>query len=512
MKIRQLTPSEKEMWDPTGKIRNVVAQRSTKSKFAPPSDFIRETPDKLWERYQEVLSRIECVMKKHHKPYFDYNRSLYGKVGPQGGAFDRQQMLAKLQPYFDNALRTVHVHPILRMGADYLVDTIRHVKARVGGVPYFTPSFERTFAGSPTGLHKGDFLAESVSANPFRHAYPTVMGQRRMRGKDRLIFMDSVLNVRIMESWLAPARNWLKRYLPNYFGSWLNPCEEVHPRTQRIAERASCIVESDYEQMDASFGWTIVEEVVLPVYRELLSEYWTPFLEGHLFECFHQPVFGIIPDTIIEGKHNLLSGIGCTNDFETIYTVCLAIGVSLYYGCLDHADILALGDDMRVGLYKCTERFGTYWLDTFREVSAEAGLFVHDVESGKSWVGARSCRYLRRVYYEGSKYHSSLGLQTGAYPSALVFNNIVQPEFPEAKPGLAAIADLQRLDNMFTNPEYNEVLGFFVKHLKHKFIFSPEDVAERKTDWWEKLYGERWDPASSPTYNQLQKFLPANKK
>jgi hypothetical protein len=505
MNVRYLTPSEKDLWDPDGNIRQLVAARPVKSSYAAPSVYVKFKPDEMLGRYEEMLSSSERAMPKHGE-YFKYNRSLFSKFGPQGGTFQRQQMMELLKPYFEKALRPVQVTSILEAGRDYLVALIRDRRQKVGGPAYTLPDYRQTYAGSPTGLHKGDLIAETVGAKPYRHAYPTVMGQRRMRSKDRLIFMDSVLNVRIMESWLAPVRNWLKTYIPEYFGSWLNPCKEVHPRTQLITENNSIIIESDYQQMDASFSYDVVDKVVLPVYREVLLEQWTPFLEAHLIECFHQPVFGVDPDTIIEGKHNLFSGIGCTNDFETIYTIALAIGVCLYYGCLPNADILALGDDMRIGIRRTTERFGSYWLDTFREVSDLAGLYVHDLESGKSWVGKQSCRYLRRVYYPAAKW-DSCGNKPGAYPSVLVLNNIVQPEYPSASSGMAALADLQRLDNMTTNPEYNAFLGFMRKTLTHNFIFSPEDESRRKSDWWEKLYGERWDPTSSYSYQCLRKHF-----
>jgi hypothetical protein len=329
-----------------------------------------------------------------------------------------------------------------------------------------------------------------------------------MRGKDRLIFMDSILNIRIMDEYLNALRFWLRENLPEFFGAWVNPNIHVHPRTKALITKSWTIVEADYKAMDTGMSWKVVSEVILPVVETVLGDAFTPYLIAHLEEVWNVPILDPCGEGLITGHHNMLSGINPTNDFETIYTVCLALGECATVALtLSEVDLLALGDDMRIGM-KASVKEAKKYFEAYCETSDLAGLHVHGLDSGKAYVGTGSCRFLRRVYLPNGRLNES-GVYPGFYPSVLALNNIVQPEFPSKSVAQFLSSTCQRLDNLTTNPEYLPFVQMITKYLvaavKPTANLTSEVIQYRskRTDWWEKLYGERWDPVSSPSFRVL---------
>jgi hypothetical protein len=301
-----------------------------------------------------------------------------------------------------------------------------------------------------------------------------------------------------MEDYLNSCRYWLKRHLPEYFGAWCNPKEFVNPILTDALQHHDIFVETDYKSMDVHFSLWLVTEVILPVYEVLKPDGFISFAAA-VEELFHQPVY--LGDKLAVGLHNLFSGEGITNDFETIYTVCLAIGVALQLQCLESSRAVALGDDCTIALRTRSTVLPQKFRDLMIEVSGLADMIIHDDE--KSRIAVEETRFCRKVYYlAGAKDEN--GNLLGAYPLNLALNNIIQPERIQSNPAIAAVADLQRLDNCYGAPGWTELVQMCWANAKHRFAeLRPDSLTK---DWWLRVYGEKWSPECSPTVRLMQKM------
>lgn len=499
MEITHVTPEEQLSLDPSGKIRNFLRSFPYSSEYnEAPSKWYDISPDDLLHQYVSTVERTSSVK---HAPYFDYVRELLPKWGSQGGKYSVLEWKSICSKYYDRAHASRVIVPQLRAGRDFL---LRRIKAKIAQVGYpriaAAASYQYDkYAAIPTGLRKGTYSAETIGMKPWRHAMPVVPGQRIMWSKHRAIFQVSVCDVRYIERELNAVREWLRTYLPEYFGSWLNPNAHINRVLSRAVRTRAIGVETDYKAMDQGMSLEIVRELILPIYELLIPDSYLSFA-SMVEEMFSSKLYW--GDVLWEGLHNLFSGLPFTNDFETEYTVILAISVALALSCIEEVEILALGDDAEVLLpsrfrLRGGERFKRYMID----YSTQADMEIHADE--KSRVTTSNYRYLRRVYYPA-------GFQTddmyiGNYPMLKALNNIIQPEKPIKEAGVAAIADLQRLDNAFGVPEFVPILQYLMKHSLHKFAFTDEDLAEYRNsrDWWATVYGEVWSPNTSPTFKLL---------
>lgn len=496
-----LTPQDQAFLDPTGRARDKLKRiPRNKDFFAEPSIHFNDT-EKVWLKYTQRLEHF-CNAPKH-KPYYGYLDEMMSKIGPQGGSYSFYTMDAKVQEYYTCAHNTRHISPILIQGRDYLIRLIKQElsKDRVI-IPDFL-TYKDTYAGLPSGGTKGSYYAETLGAKPWRHMYPCVPGQRRMRGKDRVIFQDSVLNVRYIEKELTACRNWLKTRLPRLFNAWLNPREYTAPLLTKAVDRRFSFLETDYQSMDIHFSLTVVNELILPIYEVLIPDAFLSFACA-VNELFHQPVY--LGAYIYIGLHNLFSGEVITNDFETIYTVILALGTAIHYDLLSDLEMCVLGDDCTLALpSKLSYNRLADIMQFMKDVSDQADMIIHDI--GKSRIAQGETRFCRKVYYPSGTRDAN-GVLLGAYPSNLCLNNILRPESPISLPGVAAIADLSRLDNVYGVPEYVELVQLVYRYTTHKFKYALEDLNNfsKRRDWWKDLYGESWNPDSSPTLSLITKM------
>jgi hypothetical protein len=496
MEFQYLTPEDQLLLDPYGLNRSALKAIPLEgSRFNPPSPWYDVNPTQAFEFLASVRRNLRC---DKHRPYFEYMDEMDAKCGPQGGYYGRKQMEALLEPYYVNAHNSHRMHRILIRGRDYLLRRIKQIKADYGGPQVQPVRIIRTNAACPTGLMKGDYLAETLGMKSWRHMFPAVPGQRRMRNSDRLIFQDSVNNVRYMEQELTAVRNWLKHYLPEYFGAWCNPALYVNPMLTRALIRHAQFVETDYVKMDQHFSWDVVAEIILPIYEVLNPDSYLSFAAA-VEELFKQSVY--LGDRITVGLHNLFSGEGITNDFETEYTVCLALGVALTLHTMDTFSMTAIGDDCTVALESKSKTLAQKFRDLMIEVSNEADMIIHDDEKSRVVVG--ETRFCRKVYHLGGAKDCN-GNLLGLYPLNLMLNSIIQPERLQSNAGIAAVADLQRLDNGFGAPGWHEMVQYCWKHAKHSF--AELDPSQVDKDWWSRVYGESWSPESSPAVRFIQKM------
>lgn len=502
MKRIYLTPEQQRILDPTGKgFQHMQKYKVVNRVYERLPKYFRQFNIADWFRGVVNGNNLE----RRHSLYVHYATEMLDKCGRQGGIFPYEILESKAEEYYKESSAPVHVDEFLRLGRDLLLQLITDRLEKHGPPCYVVPKYYMTSSGLKTMTKKGSWLAETHASKYWIHPYPNLPGHRVMRGKDRLIFMDDVANVRAIEDTLSAVRDWLRSYLPEFFGAWVNPRIGVSPDITRFVLRGAYFCESDYLGMDIHFSRVVVSEIILPIYEKLMPDTFLSFA-SFVEELFEQPLY--MGNYLITGLHNLFSGQVITNDFETIYTVVLYIGRLAVLGLLDNCIIKAIGDDATVGLLGCTKRMPYYLMDAVIDSSNQANMIIHSVDSGKSAIRQGETIFCRKVYYRQGKKDDN-GNLIGAYPSPLVLNNILQPERLSETPGQTAVATLQRMDNACGSPEYF--------HLVQKVYSSVQDLdlcrvtdadisGESDKDWWFKVYGEKWNPEASLSYRLCKKL------
>lgn len=502
MRIEYLTPRQTNLLDPTGKA--TMHYQAMKAYNQPSRGYTNLTTDDI-----PKFIRSKAVGGRH-SDYDQMNEEALLKVGPQGNVISYDDLIDIVKLYYDLPVISKLKHSVLQAGRDYLLSLIKEDLELNGMPPYdSTISFERTCASLPTMGKKGTFEAETACFTPWRHPIPAVAGQRYMRGSPRAIFMDPVANVRYIEGTIRTVKNYLRRVFPQYFAGWLNPYDAISPAATYFVERQAAFIETDYVKMDRHFTLDIVNEYILPVYELLVPDTYISFA-SFVQELFDQPVY-LGWGKLLTGRHTLFSGQVITNDFETIYTIELALGILLTHGLLSKSLILANGDDLSIGILKYDLAKAKALAAEMIDISNQVGLVMHAVDDPKTNIRIGKFAFCRKLYYPSGRRNAE-GNLLGAYPSALVMNNIVNPEFPCCSPSQAAVADLQRLDGLIGSIDYHAVADHVLKHSTHKFAgFDVDDIAYvNSRDWWQKLYNERWSPESSPTFKYFAKMRQAS--
>lgn len=509
MAIQFLTPIDQEGLDPTGKNRQTIMRfHVNKQTYSPKSPLCYLSGSEYLNKYCDRLTSSFSDRTNPHYEYVQWNLSYREKYGPQGGVFPIKYLYESYDRSYSNAL-TSKEFKYAKLGSRWLARYVHQLRDRYGLPNYAVTPTVGTNAAIPTGCKKGTFYAETVGFGPHRHILPNLPGQRYMRKKKRAINQDACANVRLTETMLSNVRQFLRAHLPEFFGSWLNPQDVVQPCATFIVDNNYYSVETDYEKMDEHFGIEITTEIVMPIYEQLLTPGEFMQLQIVVAELFDQPIyFGTFMRT---GRHNLLSGQNPTNDFETIAQVCQAIGILLCMN-LDPCSIkqLHLGDDMVVAFK--TLKQARLFMHLFVEESERNGLAIN---KEKSTIRHGSVQYCRKFYYKrGIRYIASDGSSVlyGAYPSLLALNSIVNPErFTSGASalGICSCATYQRLDNCIGSPDFVLLCQFIGKYttlLDHDDQITPEAVELYNfTDWWFKVYGEKWNPTVSPAFRALHR-------
>jgi len=483
---RDVTPEMRSTFDPAGKI-TAALEGLRVAFYNQPSSLIRQ-PDKAW---QDFLKRLHSVtFKEGDRDYVVYNEEMIAKTGPQGGQIPRSALKGIVERYYKVPV-VQGLHPDIARAIDYLVSRIQAIVSRTGYATVNDYELIRgTAGGIPSTQKKGNFDAETLGSDPFGHLYPAYPWYRRMRGKDRSIFVDAAANVRKLSPYLTAIRTFLKCNFPEYFGAWVNPELVVKPLITFSLEHRLSSVEEDYIGMDISFSYRVVELIVMPICRAIIGPGHVLF-EAWIEELFHQPLFW--GDEIWYGEHCLFSGQTPTNDFETIFTVVLQLAVALKLGCrMGH---LALGDDATMFVEKA---YAEPSHRLFVEYASSMEMHVHDdgVKNRISHVDTRFCR----CCYSVTGKRNAFGIIKGYYPSTLAINSIIRPESILASKPQAIAADLARLDALVHNPEWQQVCHWVGKWYLGDLSATADELP---ADWWERLYGSKWKPTSSPAFCAL---------
>lgn len=495
MKVEWLTPERIEAIDPTGRGRVFVQSMKVTEPTPVPRIFTITSRDEWLQLYKERRAKIACGS---YPELLEWDQHYESKYGAQGDGFALSEVQEAYRRSYDYAERPYNAH-YARMGRDYLIARIRDRRERVGYPQLNDRSYNGRSAALPSMAKKGSYVAETLGFKPYRHVMPMLPGQRSQRNGHRVINQEANPNFRYFELELNAAREWLKTQFPEYFSGWLNPDSYMNQQiTRKLSSGDSYSVELDYTKCDEHFSFDLTADIILPIYEELIPST-TVFIEfaAYIEELFHQELF--FGDYLWTGKHNLFSGQGITNDFETIYDVCLQLGALIALAALGKPVLhLACGDDQTV-VHQLGMAFASELMDVLAQ---EARLNGHEINMDKCAIRKNAVAFCKRLYARGVPHVvTQYGhIMKGMYPSVLTLNAVVNPEKYHSNFWEELVATLQRCDNLWGSPWYEPVVQLIGgKLLRNYRIYEsiPETAAE--LDWWDRLYGKRWHKSESQT-------------
>lgn len=496
--FRILCEEDQELYDPTGKARAFLA-RLVDSSPNPQAPITRRFSRGEWQRrYIELRTKLSL-----HSALLEFDAKHDTKYAPQGGTYSLEKLVRSLSLYYSLANRKVYFDRV-DYGVEYLIRRIRHIRSRVGYPQPVELKVYHTSGALPTMSKKGSFHAETCNARTHRHVFPVLPGERIQRNGSRVIFQDACQNVRYIEQTCASIRNWLKHYLPEYFSAWLNPKDYQYPHIYDVITRGGFVsIETDYTKCDQHMSWDIVQRTYLRICRELIPDPMEYLLFEHFIEeLFEQEVY--LGKVMVQGEHNLFSGQVITNESETIYDVCVTLGTLI--SCNMQDDLLLLlanGDDLAVVLRDRGEQQQSKYLHALIE---EMELNGHEISREKSRVSRTDIQFCRRLFNNksGPVLYNADGhpYRTGFYPTSLALNGIINPE-RSCPPNQERPILIQRLDNCYGNTNFVPFVQFVGKSINWDG-FSNDNFSV-PTDWWDRLYGESWNPDTSPAIAILRK-------
>jgi hypothetical protein len=473
------------------------------SYYDKPSPLLKkdENPIAIFEEFDRIyLPQMQC--KSNH--FLDYELEMRKKCGPQGGKITITEVTSKLISYYDFPRN--QTFDIVDVGVKAFT---REIQARVKLVglpqPIWQYSIRNTAAGLPTGLKKNFvlgnssyYLAHSDGYNWFGLLQPTQVSFRRMRNKDRLVFMDSVLNVDRLEPIMSSVRNWFKENYPRLFAALHRPSKYLWRNITKAIEKKLVNLETDFKSMDQSMTFKIAKKVLFPVLKELLIP------GDYLFACnlieqyFKQPC--LIKNQLWEGEHSLFSGQVITQDLENFYDICLYLGVylSLGYSWDEFSDYFTMVGDDVLSFWESKDVSIAYEM-----IKRETQLNKVELSEEKTRIGG-AVRFCRNVY---SVHNSRILDDDGnyvippSYPLSLATNSIVQPENLNPNFGIEIAAIIARADNAQYNPWWKSWATWIFSKLSISRLPTDEQFKQwQAKDWWAKVYGEVYGIDKSPTY------------
>lgn len=492
--IRYLTPEDLLEIDPTGRgARKIDSYRET-APTPTPSQF-RYKGSEAVQKYLEMRTKMSQHLPRYSIAWDSTGDS---KCGSQGGTFSLEKMQEAFARSYDYAERRISLDLVLT-GAQYLRRRIEYYAKR-DGLPQFEGArITGTLGALPSMDVKGTFVCETLGMKQYRHVFPDLPGQRRQRLKDRVINMDSVLNVRYFELELNAMRYWLKTHFPEYFSGWINPKQYLRPCITRAVLSPFYSLELDFTHCDECMSLELVQRTFLYVVQPLL-----PPVVFELFSCFIEELFSqeiFFGKYLWTGKHNLLSGQSITNDVETVYDICLMLGTVLRSG-LDPVEQLyfACGDDSTLIL---KGKGLTARQTVFEMLCQEATANGHIVSADKSRMTDETVRFCRREYQ--AAYAKDVdGDIYGVYPAPLAINSIYNPEYRRDDDAEVACATLQILDNLQGHPLWTPVIQMVGSSWRSKCVMP--EYAPSIRDWWARVYGSAWSLENSPSYAKMLQF------
>lgn len=514
LQIIDLGPEALKELDPSGKATENYHQKfSDHESHNPPSHFLKPgcIPSKvLGELKSKLLSQLENT---RFEPIFRYEIELDSKLGPQGGHISARKLKDALKTYYENA-DLPRSGKLIRRGCRAMV---RELKARVRklGLPqvYTKPYIQNTAGGLPTCFKKNQGLGQYLYAHaegftPFGSLYPALPSSRRMRNKDRVVFMDSALNVDRINSVLTTVRNWFKDQFPSLFAALIRPDKILWPKVYRCMTNPKLSnLETDFKSMDTWVDFWIARECFLPIFEVLLTPSDYIMFASTVEAYFNQTL--LVGEQLWTGSHCLFSGQTITQDVENFYDICLYLGayLELGYSFQDFIDMFVMvGDDVLAFIPK-------------KDVRALYSLIVQETNENKvvlseekTRLDTPDIRFCRCVYCSALPVkHNEDGLPyvQPAYPLSLATNSIIQPENENENFAIEISAIISRSDNALGHPLWRTWSEWILSKLSIPFLPDEEQFRNYQLrDWWVKVYGEFANLSDSPTYQLWNSFRP----
>lgn len=512
--VTDLGPEALKELDPTGKAtQNYHLRFSDREFHHQPSHFLRAglSPSKVLEELRtKFLQQLDGT---RYQGIFDYEIELQSKLGPQGGQFSESTLRAKLKSYYERA-DLPRSFKLVKRGARALV---RELQARVRkyGLPqvYTKPYIQNTAGGLPTCFKKNEGMGEYLYAHAegyshFGKLQPALPGGRRMRNKDRVIFIDSALNVDRINPILNTVRNWFKDQFPELFAALINPEYYLYPKIYRnMTNPKLANLETDFESMDTWVTFEIAQECMLPIFEVLLtpSDYisFATVVENY----FSQPL--LVGEQLWEGSHSLFSGQSITQDVENFYDICLYLGayLELGYSFEDFISMFVMvGDDVLAFIPRKDLN------DLYRLICEETDRNQVVLSKEKTRKGTGDIRFCRCVYCKALpvKYNRDGNPYVlPAYSLSLASNSILQPENENENYAIEISAIITRSDNARGHPLWRTWAEWILSKLSIPFLPDEEQYRDYQLrDWWVKVYGEFANLSDSPTYQLWNNLRP----
>lgn len=491
-----LTPFDQMVYDPTGRARSTINRFRDTPNTPVPHPYAYRTRDEWLTEY--IAYRNKQFNKKHSR-IFTYDDQFISKFGGQGGNYSIETLEEQYATFFERA-ETLRQYRIAIIGRDYLIRLFRQ-QCEMTGKPSPLPDYRGTVGTNgalPTMRKKGSFIAETVGMTRWRHPIPNLPGQRKQRNKKRPVNQDANPNVRYIEEYVARMKLWLKTYFPRFVPAWIRPDVELQPLIYEFLKRPLSAIETDFDACDSYWGVENATEVVLPLYEVILNSMEYAQFFSFVEELFYQPIY--MGNYMLTGKHNLLSGQVITNDFETLYDLCVVIGAMLDIGLVPEEQlILCNGDDVSIGTrqIKKAECLKERIIDEFILNGMKMSLEKCGTSEGE-------ITFCKRYYYPGcspERYNlNGRPYYDGVYPAVLTVNSIINPE--RYASGLdELVAMLQRLDNLYGSSIYEAIAKWLISNRRgNPFNGSYSELDQyRSSDWWDRLYGQLWCSADSYT-------------
>lgn len=512
LEIIDLGPAALAELDPSGKAtENFHRQFSDREFHNSPSHFLRkgiqpsiiikELEAKILKQYQGT--RYQCL--------YDYENEMLAKAGPQGGRISEHTLKVKLLEYYERADLKRSFKLVMR-GVKALVREISAIVRREGLPQVYTkPYIQNTAGGLPTCLKKnvgeGEYYySHAEGFTYFGPLQPALPGARRYRNKDRIIFVDSALNVDRINSILTTVRNWFKSYFPKLFAALQNPEKYLWPKIYKSMTNPKLSnLETDFKSMDTWVGFEIAQKCMLPVFEVLLTPSDYLNFSSLVEEYFRQPL--LVGEQLWTGSHTLFSGQTITQDVENFYDICLYLGayLELGYNFTDFEELFTMVGDDVIAFARKNDVDKLHQL--IIEETERNQVVLSDEKTRKKTSDIRFCRCVYSKSLPVRYNDEGLPYVRPAYSLVLATNSIIQPESENERFGIEIGAIIQRSDNAAGSPLWRTWSEWILSKLDLPFLPSDEQFRDYQlSDWWTKVYGETYSLLDSPTYQLWNKI------
>lgn len=389
-----------------------------------------------------ILSYLRSVSRDNYQRYtdlFNEERKFLAKIGPQGGNIPGRMIDNNFRAYLGQRVITDIPKPLIKV-RDLLLRILRPIAVDEG---YFTVN-SRSAGGSFGGTK--DVLSTVAQALADRYERPDMLAPNRaaaryQRGKIRILGNDDIMNVYKVDYILHAVKNHM-RYTYPWFSCWLNPYSVRRRLIQRQLLKNRLFIEFDVTKMDRCLDIGVIRELVLPLYRALLSKEHYDTLVWYTELAFQQPYY--VNGTLYTGWHAGLSGQMIISDFESWIVLLVNLAACLDAGTT-YELLLVCGDDQLMS--------GAWTLAEAQRIQQSASSLAERIglimPLEKSRI-SHAPMILRHFWYPG---HTALGDQAeGIYPATMGWNNIMFPENPVASPSEAVVSTISKADCFSNHP------------------------------------------------------------